>query len=146
MVRDEFGTGAKGRVPHNHPSKVLSGIALCVLHPSHKAAYSTSCYAHVGRAIREGLVHDNDEIILLGWNEQSHHGIVCRDKQVIVDSLGAGGQFDYDNGIYKVPGRQLGTDGIITVAKISLLEFKACFNAQTLADVPAEATYPEPVG
>ena len=127
------------------PGTVFSRIAISALDQDSKFAVKSSCYACVAHAIREGLVQDDDEIILVGRNGNAHHGIVVRDDQLIVDSFIEGARYDVNNGVYSNDHILLDENGKREFSKIAgftVRAFKDYFRPELL-NVPAGAYYPE---
>lgn len=159
MVKEVFDKhGGKKLSDPRHPDVVAERIARTVLEPGYAYAYrSNSCYNHVARAIRRGVVHDDDHIVLLGIEgaqtsgeqagqkkAQVLHAAVMRDATPLHDSVAqnAQAQVDYDagTGTYRVAGDEREVT-YRRIREMRFADFKAKYNHETL-DVEAERSYP----
>lgn len=145
MIEDRF--QARAGVDNTNPGRVFSGIALTVLDPANKWAYtSNSCYHHVAKAIKAGGVQDDDRIVLLGRGKEVYHGIVTRAGQIHVDDFAVHGapflSYSEESGIYffqDVDNRPVQT--FDRVASLPFSEFKERYNAKTLNIGNSDATF-----
>lgn len=121
-----------------HPGRVFAGIAVTALEPGHKEAYKESCYAHVAKGIRHGLVKGDDEIVLVGLlrNMEVLHAFIARRGEPYIDSVAEGGAssvlFHADEGRYIAEKEGQNAVEYELIACMPFDEFKVRYNALTL--------------
>lgn len=146
MVKREFDKNCDTQRPDpRDPAVVMARIAISALAPQHAQAYrSKSCYNHVVRAIRDGRVHDDDDIVLLGRKGEVLHAAVMRGETPLHDSVaenpGVNVAYSAATGDYgaEKDGREVAYTRIFGMR---FQAFKAYYNAERL-NIDPNCAYP----
>ena len=128
--------------------RVFAGLALSVLEPKHKWAYRfESCHTLVAKAMHNGHVSDDDEIVLVGRGNEVYHSLVARDGVPIVDDyIRYNAPFvdlDLEKGVYAFQDNfHAGIQEFDVIAHMTYAKLKSLCNKDTL-DVSKDAEFPD---